>query len=189
MKILKFLILLIFAANLSLNGQSQLKEKSHLLLKEKNNLIGTSFGFWMHGSTPILGANYEREFKQVGAGVIGLGAIIRFWSYLEKYSYAEVTYNNTFLGAQANYNVNKVGIGNFVPFAGLVAGYNFIGDRYRRYDENSIIAYDKTYKSGFLIWAQAGMRYFINPKLAASLRLGLGNLDFSSLELGIDIKL
>lgn len=189
MKILKFLIFIVFAANLSLIAQTQLKEKSPLLLKEKNNLIGTSFGFWMHGSSPILGANYEREFKQIGAGVVGVGAIIRFWSYIEKYSYAEVNYNNTFLGAQANYNLNKAGIGNFIPFAGLVTGYNFISDKYRSYDDNSLIAYDKTYKSGFLIWAQAGMRYFINPKLAASLRLGLGNLDFSSLELGIDIKL
>ncbi len=127
MKILKFLIFIVFVTNLSLIAQTQLKQKSPLLLKEKNNLIGTSFGFWMHGGSPILGANYEREFKQIGVGVIGAGAVIRFWSYLEKYSYAEVTYNNTFLGAQANYNVNKVGIGNFVPFWAIILSATGIG--------------------------------------------------------------
>lgn len=189
MNTLKNAILLIFFTNISLFSQIPSKNTNHIFLKERNNLIGTTFGFWMHGSNAILGLNYEREFKQKGIGIIGLGAIMRFWSYNEEYSFAEVTYKNTFIGLQANYNLNKLGIGNFVPLAGLALGYNFISDKYRKFDENSIIAYDKTYKSGFLFWAQAGMRYFINSKLAGSFRLGFGNNDFSSFELGIDIKI
>jgi len=189
MRYIKPFLLISLFVNSSLLAQPQVKTEFRLKLKERDNLIGTTFGLWMRGGSPILGANYEREVKQMGIGAGGVGAILRFWSYLEKYSYAEVTYSNTFIGIQGNYNLNKIARGNFVPFAGLALGYNFISDRYRKYDETSIIAYDKTYKSGFLLYAQAGMRYFINSRVAAGFRLGLGSRDFSILELGLDIRL
>jgi hypothetical protein len=186
MKLGIYISLVFLLANISSPAQNK---GNAAVLKAKDHLIGTSLGLWMHSSSAILGVNYEKQLGQLGGGTAGLGLVLRVWSYLEKYSSAEVSYSNTFLGAQGNYNLFRVTNADFIPFGGMVFGYNFISDRYKRYDDISVIAYDKTYKSGILYWVQAGMRYFMHPKVAGSLRLAVGNHDFSVLELGVDIKL
>jgi hypothetical protein len=143
-------------------------------LKERDNLMGGTLGFWAHNSAPTFGFNYENQVTQAGIGTIGLGALLRYTSYahdeLERFS-------NIFLGGQANYNFNEIASGKFVPFLGLVLGF------YSSSPNGSSLK-----ESGLWLWGQGGMRYFFAPSVAGVVRLGAGNYHYSTLELGIDFK-
>lgn len=177
----KQIISILFILLISITSHSQIKENQHL--------GGACIGFWVHGSSPTLGLNYDYQLKQAGVGIFSIGGIFRFWSYTEKFSDGdEREYKNVVFGFQSNYNFNEIGNGTFVPYVGLVLGYDNIGTKYTKYDTSSIIRHDARYNSSIQLWAQAGFRYFFNPKLAGTFRLGLGNLDFSEIELGVDYR-
>lgn len=177
------LSLLIFALFfLNFSGFSQ--------LKEKNSLIGPSIGFWTSSSVPTLGANYETQLSQLGnTGTISLGGIVRYTSYNEKFtsgSYvSEADYSYIILGLQSNFNFNKIGDGKFVPYAGLVLGYNIVNSSFKNNQGTNISA---SATSGFWIWGQAGLRYFFSKNIAGVVRLGAGNYSFTVAELGLDFK-
>ncbi len=159
-------------------------------IKESNHLAGVTLGFSSKSQNIIFGANYEYELPQSGIGLFAIGAIVRIWTYKEKIynNTVDLKYTNITLGGQVNYNFNQISSGKFVPFVGLVVGYNNVSTKYTSYDNISIIGYDQTYKSGLFIWGQGGFRYFFNKKIAGILRLGLGNFDLSTIEIGFDYK-
>jgi hypothetical protein len=173
---------IIFLAVLSTSVFSQ--------LKEKDNLLGGSIGFWAKGEVPMFGVNFESQLTQAGIGTISLGGIFRYYSYSYNYSNGDSRkYSFTSFGAQSNYNFNQIGDGKFVPFVGLVLGYNYVNSTYTDFTKHGVYVSDLSYKSGAWLWGQAGMRYFFSPNVAGSVRLGLGNNDFNTLELGVDFKL
>lgn len=147
---------------------------SYSQLKERDNLMGGTLGFWARNTSPTFGFNYENQVTQAGIGTIGLGALLLYSSYpddrLERFS-------NIFVGGQANYNFNQIASGKFVPFLGLVLGFFSSSP-----NGNSLKS------SGLWVWGQAGMRYFFSPSVAGVVRFGLGNYDFNALELGVDFK-
>lgn len=159
-------------------------------LKEGNHLAGVTLGFSGKSANIIFGGNYEYELPPAGIGIFGIGAITRFWRYSEDIlnNTVKLKYTNVTLGSQVNYNFNQIASGKFVPFVGLVMGYNNVSTKYTAYDNVSVIGYDQTYKSGLFIWGQGGLRYFFSNKAAGVLRLGLGNFDLSTIELGFDIR-
>ncbi len=159
-------------------------------LKEGNHLAGVTLGYSSKSQNVIIGGNYEYELPQAGIGIFGIGAITRFWTYSEDIlnNTVKLKYTNVTLGGQVNYNFNQISSGKFVPFVGLVLGYNNVSTKYTAYDNVSIIAYDQIYKSGLFMWGQGGFRYFFSNKAAGVLRLGLGNFDLSTIELGFDYK-
>jgi len=159
-------------------------------LKEGNHLLGATLGFSSKSSNIILGANYEYELPQAGIGIFGIGAISRYWTYSEEIlnNKGKLKYTNFTLGGQLNYNFNLISGGKFVPFVGLVLGYNNVSSKYTSYDNSALIGYDQTYKSGLFMWGQAGFRLFFSPKAAGVIRLGLGNFDLSTIEAGFDYK-
>jgi hypothetical protein len=147
---------------------------SHGQLKERDNLMGGTLGFWARNSSPTLGFNYENQVTQAGIGTIGLGALLRY----SNYSNTEFErFSNIFVGGQANYNFNQIASGKFVPFLGLVLGFFSSSPNGSSLKEN-----------GLWLWGQAGMRYFFTPAVAGVVRFGLGNFNFNALELGIDFK-
>lgn len=159
-------------------------------LKEKDNLLGGSFGFWAKGEVPMFGINFESNVTQAGVGTLGLGAIYRHYTYTFSYGNGDSRkYSFNSIGAQLNYNFNQIGDGSFVPYVGLVAGYNYVNNTYVDYTRNAVYVTDISYSSGAWVWGQLGMRYFFSPKVAGTVRLGLGNNDFNTLELGVDFKL
>ena len=159
-------------------------------LKEKDNLLGGSIGFWAKGEVPMFGVNFESQLTQAGIGTISLGGIFRYYSYSYNYSNGDSRkYSFTSFGAQSNYNFNQIGDGKFVPFVGLVLGYNYVNSTYTDFTKHGVYVSDLSYKSGAWLWGQAGLRYFFSPNVAGSVRLGLGNNDFNTLELGVDFKL
>jgi hypothetical protein len=143
-------------------------------LKEGDNMMGGTLGFWAKNQTPTFGFNYENQVTQAGIGSIGLGALLRYSSYpdsrLERFS-------NVFVGGQANYQFNQVGSGKFVPFLGVVLGF------FSSSPNGSSLK-----ESGLWAWGQAGGRYFFSPAVAGVFRFGLGNFNFNALELGVDFK-
>ncbi len=163
---------------------------SNAQLKEKDNLLGGSLGFWAKGEVPMFGVNFESNIVQAGVGTVGLGGIFRYYTFTNTYGNGDSRrYTFTSFGAQLNYNFNQIGDGRFVPSLGLVVGYNKVNNTYTDVTRNAVYITDVTYNSGAWIWGQVGMRYFFNPNVAGSLRLGLGNNDFNTVELGVDFKL
>jgi hypothetical protein len=159
-------------------------------LKENDNLLGGSLGFWAKGNAPMFGVNFESNVVQAGIGTVGIGGIFRYYTFTNNYGNGDSRkYSFSSLGAQFNYNFNQIGDGSFVPYFGLVAGYNYVNNTYTDVTRNAVYITDVSYTSGAWIWGQLGMRYFFSPKVAGTVRLGLGNNDFNTLELGMDFKL
>lgn len=143
-------------------------------LKEGDNLMGGTLGFWAKNQTPTFGFNYENQITQAGVVSIGLGALLRYSSFpddrLERFS-------NLFLGGQANFNFNQIASGKFVPFLGVVLGFYSSSPNGNSLKQNGLWA-----------WGQGGMRYFFSPAVAGVVRFGLGTFNFNALELGVDFK-
>lgn len=156
-------------------------------LKEKDNLLGPSLGFWPSGNVPTYGINFESELTQAGIGTIGLGGVFRYTSFRDNFPFSDYyNFNYYTLGLQGNYNFNQIGDGKFVPFVGLVLGYNSVN--LNRVTPSGNV-YNVNYTSGFWIWGQFGMRYFFSPRVAGALRFGFGNFNFNTIELGMDFRL
>ncbi len=170
---------LIFLLSFSSIGFSQ--------LKERHNLLGPTIGFWFYNSVPTFGINYENQVKQLGeTGVLGVGGIFRYTGWSDESAYWKWSYSYVTFGAQANLNFNKIGDGKFVPFVGLVLGYNSVSASitYKTSGYSSTAGYS----SGFWTWGQAGARYFVSPQVALVARVGLGNFNYYALELGADFR-
>lgn len=157
-------------------------------LKEGDNLLGPSLGFWTTPNVPTFGLNYEAQLTQLGdVATLSLGGVFRYTSFRTTYSPSDYSSDNYItLGAQSNLNFNEIGDGKFVPFVGLVLGYNSINNSYV---SPSGRVYTSGYTSGLWAWGQAGMRYFFSPRVAGALRIGAGNFNFNVVELGLDFKL
>jgi hypothetical protein len=177
---IKLVFSLLFLLIVSANSQ----------LKEKDNLLGGSLGFWAKGNVPMFGVNFESNVVQAGPGTIGVGGIFRYYTFTNTYGNGDSRrYSFTSFGIQGNYNFNQIGDGSFVPFIGLVAGYNNVNDTYTNVTPNAVYISDISYSSGAWLWGQTGFRYFFNRSVAGSVRIGFGNNDFNTLELGMDFTL
>jgi hypothetical protein len=156
-------------------------------LKEGDNLLGPTIGFWAKPNTPVFGLNYEHQMSQLGdVAALSLGGVFRYTSFKDRYPFDDYyDYNYVTFGLQSNVNFNQIGDGKFVPFIGLVLGYNNINATYVTKSGN---LYTASYSSGFWLWGQFGLRYFFAPKVAGVLRFGAGNFNFNVIELGVDFK-
>jgi hypothetical protein len=161
---------------------------SNAQLKEKDNLLGPSIGFWPSGSAPTFGLNYENQLTQAGPGTISLGGLFRYTTWrsdITTEDYWSVSYIT--FGLQSNYNFNEIGDGKFVPFVGLVLGYNVVNTSYTG-PHGSIYSYSGS-SSGLWLWLQGGLRYFFTPRVAGALRFGFGSFNYNAIEIGVDFKL
>lgn len=159
----------------------------HSQLKEGDNLLGFTIGFWSKPNVPVFGANYEHQMTQLGdVATLSLGGVFRYSSFRDNFPNTDYNdYNYITLGLQSNVNFNQIGNGKFVPFVGLVLGYNNIN--VTQVNKHGIV-YTASYNSGFWLWGQAGLRYFFGPKVAGVVRFGAGNFNFNVIELGVDFK-
>lgn len=153
-------------------------------VRQGDNFLGGSIGLGTQGNAPVLGASFESMISSSLTGVVGIGGLYRYHGYTENGSSRD--YNFSSLGAQVNYNFTNIGAGEFVPYVGVNVGYNKVSSDV---NGNNNVIDDESYSSGVWVWGQLGARYFFSSKVAATLRVGLGNNDFYPLELGIDFKL
>ncbi len=157
-------------------------------VKENDDLLGPTIGLYTGPAVPSLGLNYEHQLSQLGdVATISLGGVFRYTSFKNNYpdqNYYQYDYIT--FGLQSNLNFNQIGNGKFVPFVGLVLGYNIVNSNY--VNHNGVV-YSASFNNGFWLWGQAGMRYFFSPKVAGVLRFGAGNFNFNVVEIGVDFKL
>lgn len=178
MKKIICIIIVTFACCQSLKAQ----------LNEKDNLIGPTLGLWTSPNVPTLGLNFESQVTTLGdAATLGIGGLMRITTSNDNYPGNPYHgYNYFTAGFQTNFNFNRIGDGKFVPFVGLVIGYNSIS--YTRVNGNGNVT-TTNYNSGAWLWGQGGMRYFFSPKVAGVFRFGAGNFNFNVLEIGMDFKM
>lgn len=161
---------------------------SYAQMNEGETIIGTSLGINSTPGTPSFGFNIENQVTSFdNVATLGVGGILRYSSFKDGPPYGYYDYSYLTLGAQTNVNFNNIGSGKFVPFVGVVLGYNFINSNY--VSPNGVVYNTASRTSGMWLWGQAGFRYFFTPKFAGGIRLGSGNFNFNVLELAIDFKL
>lgn len=178
---LLFLLFIFIVCSNFLLAQDSTKPVNHRVIKVGDNLLGPTLGIWANGINLTLGGNYEYELREFGPGVLGIGGLIRFWTQSDDVVGVKIEFKNTTLAAQANYNFTNLPYENWVPFIGLVLGYNSVSFKSTYSNVGSI-------GSALIMWGQAGVRYFIKPNLAVVARFGAGNNDFIVPEVGVDFK-
>jgi hypothetical protein len=143
---------------------------------------GPAIGLSFLGSSVQFGANYEYGMK-MDFGLVGVGGLVRYWSYGEDFGIGKWSYTDILIGAQGNYHFvldNK----KIDPWAGLVLAY----------DAGSVSwdgpggGFAEPTHGGLFLGAHAGARYFFSPTMAVSARFGVGTLSYSSLDIGLDWK-
>ena len=145
---------------------------------------GPSIGLSFLGSTFQLGGNYEYGVNINKFGSIGVGGILRYWGYSEKFSGGEWSYSNVLIGAQGNYHFKFNLFENIDPYAGIVLAYDGGSVKFKGEQNN----YLTPSHGGFWFGFQGGVRYWINPQTAITGRVAFGTLSYGALEVGVDFK-
>lgn len=148
------------------------------------NYLGPSIGLSFLGSTPQFGANYEYSMDVQNFGRVGIGGILRYWSYSEDYFAGGWKYTDILIGAQGNYHF-KLDTDKFDPWIGLTLAYDAGSVSW---DGPSGYNYASPTYGGFFIGANAGARYWVSPTVGLSARVGFGSLSYGGLDLGVDFK-
>jgi len=145
---------------------------------------GPSIGLSFLGSTFQIGGNYEYAMQIENFGKVGIGGLLRYWGYNESFFGGKWSYTNILIGAQGNYHFEIKGNDQLDPYAGIVLAY-----------DGGSVSYDgpgRDYATpshgGLWLGLQGGLRYFINPDLALTGRVGFGTLSYGALEVGVDFK-
>ena len=155
--------------------------KSQAQFEIGKSYLGPSIGFAFGASTISLGANYEYGILWEEVGNIGVGGIVRYWSYSSGYW----SYTDILIGAQANYHF-KLKNKKFDPWAGLVLAFDIGSSNWSGpYDDY----WTDTSNSGLWFAINGGARYWISPTIALNGRLAFGTLSYGSIEVGVDFKL
>jgi hypothetical protein len=170
---------LLLTCFLSSNSFSQWQaEKSYF-----GPTIGLSFG----NSVPEFGLNYEYGYTLKDVGVIGIGGIMRYWSYSDDWAWGKWSNTNILIAAQGNYHI-KLDNKKIDPFAGLIIGYDIVSSSWEDNSGWSGYYHESATGSTFIASFQVGCRYFLKDNLALVARFGVGNSSYSALNLGVDWK-
>ncbi len=146
--------------------------------------LGPSIGLSFLGSTPQFGLNYEYGMDIKDFGRLGIGGIVRYWSYNEGYYQGHWKYTDILIGAQANYHF-KLATDKFDPWVGLTLAYDAGSVSW---DGPEGYNYSSPTYGGVFIGANAGARYWFSPTIGVSARIGFGSLSYGALDLGVDFK-
>ena len=173
---IQVIFLAIFILIFQSTGKPQFKEGMHY--------AGPSIGLSFLGSAFQFGGNYEYGININNFGNIGVGGILRYWSYSEKFLGGEWSYSNFLIGAQGNYHFNINLFENIDPYAGIVLAYDGSSVSFKGTQNN----YPTPSHGGFWLGFQGGVRYWINPQTSITGRVGFGTLSYGALEVGVDFK-
>jgi hypothetical protein len=171
-----FLIIIISASLNSLSAQFEINR----------HYAGPMIGLSFLGSAFQIGGGYEYAMNIENFGNVGIGGIIRYWSYSENAPVfgGSWSYSNFLIGAQGNYHF-VIDERKFDPWAGLVLGFNagsvdYDGPFFNNYAEPS--------HGGVWLGFQGGLRYWIQPNLALTSRVAFGTSGYGALDIGVDFK-
>lgn len=151
----------------------------------EKHYAGPSIGLSFLGSTFQLGGNYEYALSLENFGKVGIGGIFRYWTYSDAYfTGGSWSHTNILIGAQGNYHFEIRGSEKLDPYAGIVLAYDGGSVSY----SGPALKYATPSHGGLWLGFQGGMRYWINPDIAITGRVGFGTLSYGALEFGIDFK-
>lgn len=129
--------------------------------------IGPTVGFGGIGGAGLaFGGRFERAIKalpDLGDGVLGIEASIDYWSYEDRFASLDYDFRYISIGVTANYHFQVKSNPKVDPFLGVGLG-------------NSSVSTDYTgsYGSGIYFIGRAGVRYFLQPRLALYADAGAG---------------
>lgn len=152
------------------------------------NYLGPSLGLSFLGSTPQFGLNYEYGMEVKNFGNVGIGGIMRYWSYSNDFAFGQWSYSNFLIGAQGNYHF-KIDNPKWDIFAGVVLAYDGGSVKYKDTKNIGNGNYPNPTSGGLWLSLQGGVRYWVSNSFAVTGRLGIGTLSYSALEFGVDWKL
>lgn len=142
-----------------------------------HHIAGVNVGLSGRGSTVAFGLDYEYAVTDE----IGIGALLNMWKY--DFSYpgfaSGFSYSYTALAVTGSYHFRPDDT-RWDPFAGIALGYYFLGVT------TPPGTFPGLHRSRGFVGAHAGVRYFIDPKVAAQARVGFGSYIFV---VGIDVKI
>ena len=155
------------------------------------NIVGPSVGFSFLGSAVQLGVNHEYSLSLQELGVdkggkLGIGGIIRYWSYSENFINVSWDYSEFLLGVQTNYHFYMADE-KIDPWFGFILAYNF-GSSEAEIKTPGFTVSDES-NNNFWFGANAGIRYWFLHNMAMHLRIGVGTLSYGAVDLGFDYKL
>jgi len=148
------------------------------------NYAGPMLGLSFLGSTIQIGGAYEYGMYIDNFGKIGIGGLIRYWSYSEGFAGGRWSYTDFLIGAQGNYHFD-VKDNKFDPWAGLVLAYDAGSVDWE--GPTSFYHSNPSY-GGLWLGLHGGLRYWINPNIGLSARIAFGTLSYGALDLGVDFK-
>lgn len=175
-----FLKILFVAGALFLLLQSQVSAQYSL----NKHYAGPSIGLSFLGSSFQIGGNYEYSMNIENFGDVGIGGILRYWSYSENFFGGKWSYTNILIGAQGNYHFHIKSDDRFDPYAGIVLAYD--GGSVSYSGPGTTVSTPT--HGGLWLGFQGGIRYFIQPNLALTGRVAFGTLSYGALEIGVDFK-
>lgn len=147
----------------------------------EHHYVGPSIGLSFLGSAVQFGANYEYGLELQNVGTVGIGGLVRYWSYSEAYG----KYTNFLIGAQGNYHFKIPDNDKLDPYVGIV-----LADDINSWSWNDKAIAGYSYSAGFFwIGLQGGLRYWLSPNLAITGRVGFGSSSYGDLDVGVDFKL
>jgi hypothetical protein len=148
--------------------------------------FGPSIGLSFLGSTPQFGLNYEYGIDMKNFGNVGIGGVMRYWSYSNDFVDGQWSYTNFLIGAQGNYHF-KIDNPKWDIFAGVVLAYDGGSVKYKD-TKNIRNDYPSPTSGGLWLSLQGGVRYWVSNNFAVVGRLGFGTLSYGALEVGVDWK-
>jgi len=157
--------------------------------KSADQYIEPIVGFSFLGSTVHYGINYEHTFILEGNHKVGFGLTTRYWKYSETLDNINTNFVIFLVGVQANYHFNlknkKVN-----PWVGITLAYNLGSTKaswnIEPHPEGVLESPDQV---GIWKSVHAGLRYWLTENIAASTKIGLGNMSYGALDLGVVFRM
>jgi hypothetical protein len=155
------------------------------------HILGPSVGFSFLGSTVQLGLNHEYalDLREIGVeegGSVGVGGILRYWSYSENFVNVSWDYTDILLGVQANYHFYMAD-DKIDPWFGLILAYDFGSSKAEIKTPGFRVGEES--HDGIWLGVNAGIRYWFEENMAMNIRIGFGTFSYGAVDLGFDYKL
>ncbi len=196
----KAILATIMLATAALNANAQDKAENTstaTAFNTSSSNLGISVGFGL-GYTyfpnmktmPAIAVTYDKGFKEVGPGTIGIGGIIAYkgasYEYPAPWAGEKAKWTNIIVGARGTYHLHMKN-NKFDPYAGLLLGIRYTSYSNTFYDKFptaiGMVDYDGVYlQSGLFI----GAKYNFSAKAGVFAELGY---DVSLLRLGVSFGL
>ncbi|MCB0729590.1 MAG: hypothetical protein KDC88_01045 [Ignavibacteriae bacterium] len=154
------------------------------------HIAGPTLGFSFLDNTVQLGLNHEYgiSLDELGlneTGKLGIGGVLRYWSYSENFPNVNWSYTNLLLGFQSNYHFYMANE-QIDPWAGLILAYN-VGSVKNEIKTIGYLVKDKSH-GGIWLGLNAGVRYWFSNNTALNIRIGFGTSNYGALDIGFDYK-